>query len=71
MLNKLFRYYGSKIHERDSGCCIRIFMELISGYTLHKIVIEFERLDENVMRDYTRQIVQGLQYLHEKNISHR
>ena len=46
-------------------------MELISGETLYKIIQTFGPLHETVIQGYTRQIVEGLKYLHSKNISHR
>ena len=46
-------------------------MELVSGESLNKMIDEFGPLEENVIQEYTRQILEGLKYLHERNISHR
>ena len=50
---------------------IYVMMELVAGGSLQKIVRQFGTLSEELTRKYTRQIVDGLAYLHEHNIIHR
>ena len=66
------RYYGSLIHPKGNNkYCIRIFMELISGNTLNDIIRQRGPLSETVVQSFTKQINEGLEHLHRKNICHR
>jgi len=46
-------------------------LEYISGGSLRQLLNRIGKLDENVVRVYTRQILEGLDYLHENGIIHR
>eukprot|EP00794_Sanderia_malayensis_P016812 gene16812-18508_t len=50
---------------------VNIFMEHISGGSLALILKRFGALKERVFKRYTRQILSGVAYLHEKGIVHR
>ncbi|KAH7302674.1 hypothetical protein KP509_23G082200 [Ceratopteris richardii] len=43
---------------------LNIYMELVSGGSIHKLCHEFQRLEEPIIRRYTHQILSGLHYLH-------
>eukprot|EP00249_Psilotum_nudum_P022749 c28631_g1_i1 orf=644-3346(-) len=62
------------VHYKGSemvGDNLYIYLELVSGGSIYRLVKEFKRLKEPVIQRYTRQILQGLQYLHSKNTVHR
>lgn len=62
------------VHYKGSemvGGNLYIYLELVSGGSIYKLYQEFERLEEPVIRRYTRQILQGLHFLHTKNTVHR
>ena len=46
-------------------------MEYVPGGSIRSLLDRFGRLDETVIRVYTRQILLGLEYLHMNNIAHR
>jgi len=50
---------------------IFIVMEYVENGSLARIVSSFGPLDEHVMANYIKQILHGLQYLHEQGIIHR
>ncbi len=50
---------------------IRIFMEFVSGGSLSKTLRTFGPMDEPLIKRYTRQIVEGLSYVHMQGIAHR
>lgn len=48
-----------------------IYLEYVSGGSIHKLLQEYGAFREPVVRNYTRQILSGLAYLHYKNTVHR
>jgi len=60
-------YYGS---ERNKDH-FNIFLEYISGGTIASLLDKYGPFNENLIRVYTRQILQGLEYLHVRNTMHR
>ena len=49
-----------------------IYLELVSGGSIYKLLHEFEgKFPEPIIRRYTRQILLGLEYLHDKKTVHR
>lgn len=72
MLRKLnhkhiVRFLGTKTEED----CIYIILEFASGGSLLKVINNFGKLAENVVQNYTRQILLGLHYLHTQGVIHR
>lgn len=62
------------VHYKGSemvGGNLYIYLELVSGGSIYKLYQEFTRLQEPVIRRYTRQILQGLHFLHSKSTVHR
>ncbi|GER57517.1 protein kinase superfamily protein [Striga asiatica] len=48
-----------------------IYLEYVSGGSIHKILQDYGQLGEAAIRSYTQQILSGLAYLHAKNTVHR
>lgn len=48
-----------------------IFLEYLSGGSLSSLLKKYGKLNETIIRIYTTQILQGLEYLHYKNVMHR
>ena len=76
----IVNYYGSS-QTKDT---LNIFLEYISGFNLKfflftqilggslaSILKKFGPLNEKIIRVYTRQILEGLEYLHVRNTIHR
>jgi mitogen-activated protein kinase kinase kinase ANP1 len=61
--------YGVEYDEESQT--LNILMELLPLGSLKTLVVEYGALPEGVVRDYTRQTLLGLQYLHMKGILHR
>jgi tRNA A-37 threonylcarbamoyl transferase component Bud32 len=53
------------------GFCMYILMELVAGGTLSEIIKQFGALSDAKACEYTRQVAEGLAYLHDNNIVHR
>lgn len=63
----IVRYYGVEL--KDS--LLNIFMEYMSGGSLAKNIADFGKIPEQAARRYTKQILNGLLYLHYNKIVHR
>lgn len=61
------RYYGT---HRTSDY-LAIFMEYVAGRSVHVRLREYGAFREEVVRKYTRQVLEGLVYLHSNRIVHR
>lgn len=48
-----------------------IYLEYVSGGSIHKLLQVYGQFGEQVIRSYTHQILSGLAYLHAKNTVHR
>lgn len=64
---RIVQYFGC-METEDSLC---IFMEYMAGGSVRKEIIKYKGLSENVTKRYTRQILEGLLYLHSFVIVHR
>jgi serine/threonine protein kinase len=72
MLSKLIhknivKYYGMTKLDLH----LDIILEFCVGGSIAKLLKTFKKLSENVIRKYTSQILEGLEYLHAHNIVHR
>jgi serine/threonine protein kinase len=47
-----------------------IFQEFVSGGSIRMLLNEFGAFEDSVIREYTRQILNGLIYLHQHHIIH-
>ncbi|CAA0830823.1 Mitogen-activated protein kinase kinase kinase YODA [Striga hermonthica] len=63
----IVQYYGSE----TVGDKLYIYLEYVSGGSIHKLLQEYGKLGESAIRSYTQQILSGLAYLHAKNTVHR
>ncbi|XP_020216589.1 mitogen-activated protein kinase kinase kinase YODA isoform X2 [Cajanus cajan] len=63
----IVQYYGSETVDDK----LYVYLEYVSGGSIYKLVREYGQLGEIAIRNYTRQILLGLAYLHAKNTVHR
>lgn len=63
----IVRYLGSE-EKQDT---LNIFMEYVSGGSIASMLQRFGKFPERVICNFTKQILQGLSYLHETRIIHR
>lgn len=63
----IVQYYGSETIDDK----LYIYLEYVSGGSIHKLLQEYGQFGEPAIRNYTRQILSGLAYLHAKNTVHR
>jgi len=63
----IVRYLGT---ERTAEA-LNIFLEYAPGGSIAGLLAKFGKFNENVVRVYTKQILQGLEYLHSNGIIHR
>ena len=63
----IVRCLGATQHEGH----INIFIEWMAGGSLDQVLHDFGLFAESVICNYTRQIIYGIVYLHEKGIIHR
>ena len=64
---KIVTYYGSK---REDGY-LKIYMEYVDGGSLLTLLRSTQPFAEPIAARFTRQILEGLEYLHSHNIIHR
>ncbi|KAI5063178.1 hypothetical protein GOP47_0021725 [Adiantum capillus-veneris] len=64
----ILHYKGSEMVDGES---LYIYLELVSGGSIYRLLQEFNTFAEPVIRRYTRQILLGLQFLHNKSTVHR
>lgn len=63
----IVQYYGSETVDD----MLYIYLEYVSGGSIHKLLQEYGQFGEPVVRSYTHQILCGLAYLHNRNTVHR
>ena len=59
----IVQYLGHHYDGEDERCLF-IFLEFVAGGSLANLISSFGALSEDVVRTYTRQIVEGLIYVH-------
>ena len=64
---RIVRYHGA---ARTSEY-LQIFMEYMTGGSVREQILNYGALTEQLTRKYTRQIVDGLNYLHKSRFVHR
>eukprot|EP01113_Clastostelium_recurvatum_P033065 TRINITY_DN4331_c0_g1_i4.p1 TRINITY_DN4331_c0_g1~~TRINITY_DN4331_c0_g1_i4.p1 ORF type:complete len:1183 (+),score=146.93 TRINITY_DN4331_c0_g1_i4:53-3601(+) len=78
--SNIVRYLGTQIEDGEpdtdakSGDVpkrLSVFLEYMPGGSIASLIAKFGPLSESVVRSYTRQILQGLAYLHMNQIAHR
>ncbi|XP_074275335.1 mitogen-activated protein kinase kinase kinase 3-like isoform X2 [Silene latifolia] len=63
----IVRYHGSEL----GGDTLSVYLEYVSGGSIHKLLQEYGPFKEAVIQNYTRQILAGLAYLHSRKTVHR
>lgn len=63
----IVKFFGYN-HDNEN---LNIFMEVLHEGSLFNLINKSHNLNEHVVRFLTSQILQGLKYLHDKNIIHR
>ncbi|WOL07396.1 hypothetical protein Cni_G16137 [Canna indica] len=63
----IVQYYGSEMIDDK----LYIYLEYVSGGSIHRLLQEYGQFGEPAIRSYTQQILSGLAYLHAKNTVHR
>ena len=62
----IIKYYGTFISDNK----LNIVLEYCVGGSLLKMRQLYQNLNENLIRKYTTQILEGIEYLHSHNIIH-
>ncbi|GAX72971.1 hypothetical protein CEUSTIGMA_g425.t1, partial [Chlamydomonas eustigma] len=62
-------YIDSQLDEKTST--LYIFLEYVPGGSICSMLERFGKFSEELVRNYTRQLLLGLEYLHGKRIVHR
>ena len=65
----IVQYFGTERNYVTNE--LSIFLEHMPGGSIADIVVKFGPLQEAVVKKYTREVLQGLKYLHGKGIIHR
>lgn len=65
----IVQYYG--VLEDPEKQTINIFMEYVTGGTVSSYLKKFGQVELEAVRDWSKQILLGLQYLHEQGVVHR
>lgn len=63
----IVQYHGSELGDE----ALSVYLEYVSGGSIHKLLQEYGAFKEPVIQNYTRQIVSGLAYLHGRSTVHR
>ena len=63
----IVRYLGTKKDDQY----LMIFMEYVAGGTISSLLNKYGKFNETLIRVYTQQILEGLEYLHYNKIIHR
>ncbi|KAJ9467607.1 Mitogen-activated protein kinase kinase kinase 3 [Diplonema papillatum] len=64
----IVRYYDFEVMRNGS---LQVYLELVDGGSLSDLLAQFGKFPEPVLMNYTRQIVEGLDYLHKRRVLHR
>ncbi|RWR92804.1 mitogen-activated protein kinase kinase kinase YODA [Cinnamomum micranthum f. kanehirae] len=63
----IVQYYGSELNDST----LSVYLEYVSGGSIHKLLQEYGPFKEPVIQSYTGQILSGLAYLHGRKTVHR
>ncbi|CAF1581908.1 unnamed protein product [Adineta steineri] len=64
-------YYGTAIDSKKKPPVFQVIMEYVDGGSLSTHLSKFGQFREASIKNYTRQLLEGVQYLHENQIVHR
>jgi len=63
----LSSYLGTSLEDN----VVSIFMQFVPGGSIANVLARFGALEEEVFCSYTKQILEGVEYLHHNNVIHR
>jgi len=63
----IIRYLGTNRSDKN----FHIFLDICIGGSISKMLQDYGSFSENIIKLYTKQILDGLEYLHSYNIIHR
>jgi len=64
----IVEYYGASVDELG---VLHIFQEWVPGGSVQDLLTRYKSFALSTVREYTKQILEGLEYLHSNNIIHR
>jgi serine/threonine protein kinase len=65
----IVKYLDTQINETRNG--VDIVLEYVPGGSIRSLIDKFGSFEEKLVKIYTRQMVEGLVYLHSNRIIHR
>lgn len=65
----IVRYFYTDISDDRKG--VDIILEFVPGGSIKSLLDKYEAFDERLVKIYTRQMLEGLKYLHSNDIFHR
>ncbi len=65
----IVEYIGTWVNEAEGT--VSIFQDWVPGGSVQQLIKKFGPFRLDVVRNYTKQILTGLKYLHDKNVVHR
>jgi len=68
--NNIIRYFHTQPSDTEENE-IEILLEFCNGGSIKQLLNKFDSFDEKLIKLYTKQVLEGLVYLHEQNIIHR
>ena len=63
----IVQYYDSCIQKQSE---VNIYMELLPGGSLASILQQFGAFDECIIKKFTKQLLEGLDFLHSNHVIH-
>lgn len=64
----IVKFLGEEL-DVESGC-VRIYMDLVAGGSIRSLLMTYGKFSESQTACFTKQLLEGLVYLHSKNIVH-
>mmetsp|Transcript_91805 Transcript_91805/g.259919 ORF Transcript_91805/g.259919 Transcript_91805/m.259919 type:complete len:371 (-) Transcript_91805:33-1145(-) len=68
---RIVRYHGCIKHDKEDDPALLIFLEFMPSGSIKGVLTKFGPYGVGLVRKYTRQILEGLEFLHGENIVHR
>ena len=65
----VIKYFQADVCKEN--CTINILMEYIPSGNMHTLIGRYKSFNESIVRNYITQVLEGLSYLHSRNIVHR